>query len=47
MDKTTETRNEYQAPATLVVMIRFAERVLQNGSPGDGGSESPEQGESF
>jgi len=41
MDKTTETRNEYQTPESEVFSISFAENVLQITSPGGGGSEDP------
>lgn len=41
MDKTTETRNEYQKPETMEILVSFAENVLQITSPGGGGSEDP------
>ena len=47
MEKTTETRNEYQTPESMVHVISFAEDVLQFTSPGNGGSENPGGGLGF
>lgn len=47
MNKTTETRIEYQAPETSEILVSFAENVLQITSPGNGGSENPGGGSGF